>query len=71
MAPEQIMTPEERIHRLNHANKNCRQMLGAVDRKLAEALRCLEDGRHEECEALLGQLKQALPEAIKVIEHDD
>lgn len=65
------MTPEERIDRLTHATKNCSQMLSAVDRKLAEALLCLEDGRHEDCGALLTQLKSALPQAIKVIEHDD
>ncbi len=44
-------------------------MLSVVDRKLAEALVCLEDGRHAECGALLAQLKNALPEAIKVIGH--
>lgn len=65
------MTPEERIHRLTHATKNCSQMLSAVDRKLADALLCLEEGRHDECQALLVQLKQALPEAIRVIQHDD
>lgn len=65
------MTPEDRIATLTHTTKNCRQMLSAVDRKLSAALLCLEDGRHEECEALLAQLKQALPQAIKVIEDDD
>ncbi len=65
------MSPDERIAKLTHASKNCTQMLSAVDRKLAEALLCLEDGSHEDCAVLLAQLKKALPQAIKVIEHHD
>lgn len=65
------MTHEERIERLMHSASNCKQMLGAIDRKLADALSCLDDGKTEECKEMLAQLKQALPEAIAVLQHDD
>ena len=65
------MTHEERIERLMHSATNCTQMLYAIDRKLADALLCLDEGRDEECKQMLAHLKQALPQAISVLDFDD
>ena len=65
------MTERERIERLMHSANNCRQMLHAIDSKLAEALRCIEDGRLEDCKVLLDSLAKALPEAIATLRHED
>lgn len=65
------MTEQERIERLMHSANNCRQMLHAIDSKLAEALRCIEEQRVEECKELLDSLAKALPEAIATLRHED
>ena len=65
------MTNEERIASLTHANRNCCQMLSVIDRRLGEALACLDEGRDEDCRALLAQLKQAVPEAMRMIDTPD
>ncbi len=46
-------------------------MLHAVDRKLARALRRIEEGRTEECRRLLAELSEALPQAMAIIRHDN
>ena len=64
------MTHEERIERLMHSASNCTHMLHAIDRKMADALVCLEEGRDEECKRLIAQLKDALPQAIAVLDFE-
>ena len=46
-------------------------MLGAIDRKLARALQCLEEHDHQTCHELLSQLTTALPEAMAIIKHEN
>lgn len=59
------------IDRLMHSANNCHQMLQAIDRKLARALRCIEEGRAEDCRRLLAELTEALPQAMAIIQHDN
>ena len=65
------MTELELLNQYRHSANNCRQMLHAVDRKLAEALTCLYDHDYERCKALLEQLTSSLPEAMKIIAHEN
>ena len=65
------MTPNEQIERLMHSANNCRQMLSAIDSKLAKALRCIEEGDIDNCRTMLDALAQALPEAIATLRHDE
>lgn len=59
------------IDRLMHSANNCHQMLHAIDRTLARALRFIEEGRTEECRRLLAELSEALPQAMAIIRHDN
>ena len=65
------ITDEQRIEQLLHSANNCRQMLHAIDRKLAEALHCVYDNRYEDCRELLESLNQSLPEAMAIIEFEE
>lgn len=60
-----------RLDRLMHSANNCHQMLQAIDRKLARALRCIEEDRTDECRRLLAELTEALPQAMAIIRHDN
>ena len=62
---------KSQLDRLMHSANNCHQMLAAVDRKLARALRCIDEGRTEDCRRLLAELTEALPQAMAIIRHDN
>lgn len=62
---------KSQLDRLMHSANNCHQMLHAIDRKLARALRCIEEGRTDECRRLLTELSEALPQAMAIIRHDN
>ena len=59
------------IEALMHSANNCRQMLAAVDRKLARALVCLRESDYKTCEHLLSELTDALPQAMAIIATDN
>ena len=65
------LSDARRIRQLLHSANNCRQMLHAVDRALAQALECVYDGRIEECRAKLEELSKSLPQAIAIIEFEE
>ena len=67
----QPMSDEQRIAQLLHSANNCRQMLAAVDRKLAEALQHVYDGDIAQCRDMLEELSRALPEAMAIIEFEE
>ena len=63
------MTEDDRVARLMHSANNCRQMLGAIDRRLKSALECLEQGNVDNCREVLRALDGALPEAMEILRH--
>ena len=65
------MTEDDRLARLMHSANNCRQMLGAIDRRLARAIECLEKGGVENCREHLKALEEALPQAMAIIEFEN
>ena len=65
------MTELELLNQYRHSANNCRQMLLAVDRKLAQALTALYDHDFDTCTELLEQLAGSLPEAMAIIAHEN
>lgn len=65
------LSDRRRINQLLHSANNCRQMLKAVDRKLAEALQHVYDGDIAQCQTLLEELSEALPQAMAIIEFEE
>ena len=65
------MTEDDRVARLMHSANNCRQMLGAIDRRLARAIECLEKGGVENCREHLKALEEALPQAMEMLKFEN
>ena len=65
------MNDNDLLLQYRHSANNCRQMLGAIDRKLAQALQCLYDDDYERCRHLLEGLTESLPVAMAIIAHEN
>ena len=65
------LSDRRRINQLLHSANNCRQMLRAVDRKLADALQHVYDGDVAQCQSLLEELSESLPQAMAIIEIEE
>ncbi|MBH5321675.1 hypothetical protein [Aurantiacibacter sediminis] len=65
------MNDNELLNQYRHSANNCRQMLKAVDRKLAAALDCLYKNDYDCCRTKLEELTTALPEAMEIIAHEN
>ncbi|APE27781.1 hypothetical protein [Aurantiacibacter gangjinensis] len=65
------MTESDLLNQYRHSANNCRQMLEAIDRKLARALDCLYKNDFDTCRELLEGLTSSLPEAMAIISHEN
>ena len=65
------MNDNDMLMQYRHSANNCRQMLAAIDRKLARALECIYNDDYETCRELLEQLTSSLPEAMAIIAHEN